>query len=83
MGHGGQWGARRSTCSSRPSSQELLQDDGPAKLRQYYPGFNESLFFFLPKEAAGVTESGALVFTPSGMRPLNVTNCDNRLYASA
>ncbi len=60
----------------------LMEDDGPACLLRDYPDFNGSLLFFLPKKAAGTTPDGTQAFEAGGVRPLNVTNCDNRLLAS-
>ena len=61
----------------------MLGNDGQELLRRDYRGFNESLLFFLPKKPIGKTEEGADVFEAGGVRPLNVTNADNRLMASS
>ena len=50
---------------------------------EQYPDFNASLLFFLPKKATDTMEDGTLVFDAEAVRPLNVTNADNRLLASA
>ena len=60
---------------SSPEAEQLLQDDMPT--------FNHSLLTFLPKKAAGSTEDGEDYFLPGGVRPLNITNTDNRVMASA
>ena len=46
-----------------------------------YPDFNSSLLMFLLKKPVDVID-GAAIFEPSGVRPLNITNTDNRLLAS-
>ena len=61
----------------------LFRSDGQELLRRDYPGFNESLLFFLPKKPIARTDEGADVFEVGGVRPLNVTNADNRLMASS
>ena len=60
----------------------LIRDDGPSSLRRDYPEFNESLLFFLPKKATSTMPDGGQAFEAGGVRPLNVTNCDNRILAS-
>ncbi len=62
---------------------DLILPEGPQLLRRDCPDFNSSLLFFLPKKPAGNTSDGILAFEAGGVRPLNVTNCDNRLIASA
>ena len=52
-------------------------------LTQEYPDFNESLVFFLPKSTSLSTSDGTAAYDAQNVRPLNVTNCDNRLIASA
>ena len=61
----------------------LVDGDGSTLLETIYPDFNESLFQFLPKKAVGTTLNGQDNFELDGVRPLNVTNTDNRLIASA
>ena len=62
---------------------DLILPEGPEMLRRDYPDFNSSLLFFLPKKPSGATAHGVPAFEAGGVRPLNVTNCDNRLLASA
>ena len=62
---------------------ELCSEDAERILQQEMPSFNESLLMFLPKKAAGTMEDGDQYFLPGGVRPLNITNTDNRLLASA
>ena len=62
---------------------ELCGEDAEERLQVDCPNFNESLLIFLPKKAVGRTVDGNDVFEPGGVRPLNVTNTDNRLLASA
>ena len=38
---------------------------------------------FLPKKSSGTTDDGVDIYAPGDVRPLNITNCDNRLLASA
>ena len=61
----------------------MVEDGGDEVMTREYPEFNESFLFVLPQKTAATTEDGADVFDPDGMRPLNVTNTDNRLLASA
>ena len=63
--------------------QDLSSDTAEAQMDQEYPEFNASILHFLPKKPAGQTEDGSDIYEPSGVRPLNVTNADNRLLASA
>ena len=62
---------------------ELSSEEGEDMMLREYPDFNESLLIFLPKKAVDQTADGTEVFEPSGVRPLNITNADNRLLASA
>ena len=62
---------------------DLSSDEGQELMQRDYPNFNESLLFFLKKKPVDVTDEGAEVYDPEGVRPLNVTNADNRLIASA
>ena len=61
----------------------MTADNGINLMDELYPDFNASLLFFLPKKAADTMEDGTLVFDADSVRPLNVTNADNRLLASA
>ena len=63
--------------------QDFSGDDFEVKMTSEYPDFNESLLVFLPKKAVGTTAQGDAIFEPGGVRPLNITNADNRLLASA
>ena len=45
--------------------------------------FNESLLVFLPKSPVASSTPESPVYHPSGVRPLNIANTDNRLLASA
>ena len=51
-------------------------------LGSQYASFNESLLFFRHKKAVDQV-NGLDVYELGGARPLNVTNTDNRLIASA
>ena len=63
--------------------QPLLCEDGIEVLAHEWGSFNHSLLFFLPKKASGKTSSGESYYESENVRPLNVTNTDNRLLASA
>ena len=63
--------------------QPLLREDGPEALAREWGRFNHSSLFFLPKNASGKTSSGEGYYESENVRPLNVTNTDNRLLASA
>ena len=52
-------------------------------MAEQYQDFNASLLFFLPKKASGTLEDGTVFYDADSVRPLNVTNADNRLLASA
>ena len=56
---------------------------GLALLDGEYPAFNESLMVFLPKKADCVDSAGRAVYAPENTRPLNITNTENRILASA
>ena len=45
--------------------------------------FNESLMACLPKTASRQDASGRGIYKPDETRPLTITNCDNRIVASA
>ena len=62
---------------------DLTLPEGPNLMREDYPNFNASILIFLPKKPVGKAADDTPVFEASGVRPLNVTNCDNRLIASA
>ncbi len=63
--------------------KELTSDEGSTLMRQDYADFNASLLFFLPKKPVRQADDGSAIFDAKGVRPLNVTNSDNRLIASA
>ena len=46
-------------------------------------GFNHGLLVMTPKAPAGTQADGTPLYAPSGLRPLSLVNCDNRLIASA
>jgi len=60
----------------------MSTEDGPFLMKRNYPEFNSSLLHFLPKKPVDVID-GAEVYACDGVRPLNITNVDNRLVASA
>lgn len=57
--------------------------NGAELLAAGYPDFNDSKLLLLPKKVSTSEETGESYCTPSDTRPLNVTNSDNRLLASA
>ena len=77
--------------ASRLSSQILFDavqlmcgEQGPDFTLAEYEDFNASLLFFLPKKASGiVSATGEGYYEAPNVRPLNVTNTDNRLLANA
>ena len=50
---------------------------------KYCRDFNESLMVFLPKTPVPGSPSDSPAYYPSAVRPLNVSNTDNRILASA
>lgn len=52
-------------------------------MAEQYHDSNASLLFFLPKKASGTLEDGTVFYDADSVRPLNVTDADNRLLASA
>ena len=62
--------------------REMISEDGAFLMTRRYSDFNASLQFFLPKKPIDEVD-GVAIYEPSGVRPLNVTNTDNRLIASA
>ena len=50
---------------------------------RYCPTFNHSTMVFLPKTPVPGSPSDSPVFYPSAVRPLNISNADNRILASA
>ena len=63
--------------------QERVAADGPDNMKDQYPDFNASRIFFLHKTASGSLPDGKDDFRLDAVRPLNVTNTDNRLLSSA
>ena len=56
---------------------------GAESMAAEYQDFNFSLLFFLSKKASGTCPTGEGIYEPANVRPLNVTNTDNRLLANA
>ena len=54
-----------------------------ALMDRYCPTFNHSTMVFLPKTPVPGSPSDSPVFYPSAVRPLNISNADNRILASA
>ena len=63
--------------------QDFASDSAEELLSEDYEDFNASILHFLPKKAVGQAEDGSDLYEPGGVRPLNVTNADNRILASA
>ena len=63
--------------------QDWSSNKGETLIGRDYPDFNESLVFFLPKSSTVSALDGSPAYEAQNVRPLNVTNCDNRLIASA
>jgi len=69
----------------------LSSEDAEAELAAAYSqlsteeahGFNHSLLCLLPKTPTGSDEQHGTFFHPGDTRPLNISNVDNRLLASA
>ena len=59
---------------------EMVAPDGLDRMRSEWATFNESLVVFLPKNATHTLPDGMDVFSPSNLRPLNITNTDNRIF---
>jgi hypothetical protein len=51
--------------------------------RDFGPDFNASPLVFIPKKPAGHTGECAPFFPPLDSRPINIVNCENRIFASA
>ena len=62
---------------------ELTEEDMFCHFRRECPHFNSSTLLFLPKKAVDVLDDGTEVYDAASVRPLNVTNTDNRLVANA
>ena len=67
----------------RSAMRDLASVEGERLIGRGYPDFNESLAFFLPKNSTVSAHDGSPAYEAQNVRPLNVTNCDNRLIASA
>eukprot|EP00974_Lingulodinium_polyedra_P110353 10674142-Lingulodinium_polyedra.AAC.1 len=52
-------------------------------LDEHWQEFNGSLMYFLPKKFTGVTDAGGGICELDNVRPLSVTNADNRIIANA
>jgi len=63
--------------------KEMIAADGLAQVRDEWSSFNESVMVFIPKKATSTRADGSEVFPPGNMRPLNITNTDNRILCSA
>ena len=62
---------------------EIIAEDGLDRTRTEWCTFNESIMVFLPKKAVFTKADGTEVFPAGNMRPLNITNTDNRILCSA
>ena len=60
----------------------MAQEDGPFHMTGRYADFNHCLLLFSQEKNVGEGDM-ASVYSPEGVRPLNVTNTDNRLVASS
>ena len=63
--------------------REMVAPDGLQQMRDHWGDFNEALMVFLPKKAKGTLPDGTEIFSPSSLRPLSLTNTDNRILSSA
>ena len=61
----------------------MCTDDALNQLDEHWEDFNSSLMFFLPKKFTGSTETGGGICELDNVRPLSVTNADNRILANA
>ena len=62
---------------------DICSPSGADRLRQHAEDFNFSLLFFIPKGPPDRSVHGELYHAADKVRPLNVTNTDNRLLANA
>ena len=62
--------------------KEMVSEGGVENMRRDYPDFNASLLIFLPKKASGTPGDGTAYYNANGVRPLNITNTDNRILAN-
>ena len=63
--------------------KELTAENSIDHVRAEWSSFNESIMVFIPKKAVSTRADGMEVFPPGNMRPLNLTNTDNRIICSA
>ena len=61
----------------------LAQGDGIKHIMEDWEDFNESIMVFLPKKVTATREDGTDIYSPQNLRPLNITNADNRILCSA
>ena len=62
---------------------QLASAEGQEAISRHLPDYNESLMVFLPKGPSGVDGRGVPHYRPSDTRPLNLSNTDSRILASA
>ena len=62
---------------------DICSEEGLRRLHEFGEDFNASLLFFIPKGAPERTAEDELYHAVDKVRPLNVTNADNRLMANA
>ena len=61
----------------------ITGDDGSKLLEEDWQTLNESSMVFLPKKPSGITPDNVDLYTANNMRPLSITNADNRIICSA
>ncbi len=81
----GAWRAMGETAIEilKGALSEFISDEGENIMKEDCPNFNESLLFFLPKKSTKTAPGDVPAYEAANVRPLNVTNCDNRLLANA
>ena len=62
---------------------ELVSEGGAGNMVDILPDFNAALLHFLPKKVGGHTSDGTPWVDVDAVRPLSVTNADNRILANA
>ncbi|CAK0809523.1 unnamed protein product, partial [Prorocentrum cordatum] len=62
---------------------EMVAPAGLDRMRAEWASFNGSFMVFLPKKASYTLQGGTEVLSPSSLRPLSITNTDNRIFGSA
>ena len=67
----------------RDDALEILTDTFSKLPSEQARSFNESILCLLPKKPTGTDDSNGTYYHPGSTRPLNVSNVDNRLLASA